>query len=56
MSGDKLGTLAASVQAIVKPSASYQVSGYEYVCPRVAASLKKLEAVLHQAWSADAHS
>lgn len=47
--------LAAAVAAIVAPGApTYHEASYKYVCPRVAASLRKLKEVLAGGWRAAA--
>lgn len=47
----KLADLAAAISAIVAPGARYHAPSYKYVCPRVAASLKKLQTVLGKFWT-----
>lgn len=47
----RLTGLAAAIRAIIQPGATYEVSSYKYVCPRVAASLEKVRCVLDETWA-----
>lgn len=45
-------SLAEAIEAITAPGAPrYSVPSYKYVCPRTAASLRRLHRVLDEAWS-----
>jgi hypothetical protein len=46
----KLPQLAAAFRTIVRPGARYGVRAYKYVCPRTAAALDELHAVLAAHW------
>lgn len=47
-----LKSLAEAIEAITAPGAPrYSVPSYKYVCPRTAASLRRLHSALDQAWS-----
>lgn len=48
----RLKELADALRAIVAPGKRYQTANYKYVCPRTAASLERLGAVLNRAWAA----
>ncbi|WP_156394334.1 hypothetical protein [Mesorhizobium sp. Root172] len=51
-SQSKLLELAKAIKAITARGAPrYEVSAYKYVCPRTAASLIRLKAVLDKAWN-----
>ncbi|MBN9206676.1 hypothetical protein [Methylibium petroleiphilum] len=45
-----LDSLASAIRAITAPGVKYSVAAYKYVCPRTAATLKELSAVLQAAW------
>ena len=47
----KLVDLASAVAAIVGAGKRYDVKAYKYVCPRTAASLRRLSDVLAKAWA-----
>lgn len=47
----KLLDLASAVAGIVGAGKRYDVKAYKYVCPRTAASLRRLSAVLAKAWA-----
>ncbi len=42
----RLRNLAQLIEAVVRPGAQYDVRSYKYVCPRTAASLRRLADVL----------
>jgi hypothetical protein len=46
----ELTALASAFRSIVAPGKRYPVPSYKYVCPRVAASLDRLQGVLTRAW------
>lgn len=48
---DRLKNLASAFRAIVRPGARYSVKSYKHVCPRVAASLLRVQHTLSEAWS-----
>ncbi len=51
-----LAELAMLTRTIVAPGARYDVNFYKYSCPRVAASLEKLKAVLDTVWTPGSRS